>query len=230
MPARTDQSSTRRRVRKSASVPDGCLSETTQTVPTRYGAVTVRVRRFPELYRVGGHAHPFPGHRIEVAVNAPQTDGFRVIDGHYLDGQWSQPADDLAVHVEFGARIMGEVDREAERRAAGDRRPQRRPRVVRPAMPSAPGMDEPGPVRSPAPTRPSTAPERVTRVRTPKRRGYASPGAALHAYLGALDVGDHYAYASDVLGRAVTSFGALSRADLHAVRAYADRQRAGVTR
>ena len=152
-----------------ASAPEGCLTETMSAVRTRPGSVTVRVRRFGVLDHVGGHVHPVPGVRIEVAVNAPATDGFRVVNAHYFDGQWRQPADDLAVHIEYGVRIERTV---RDRQPAADRAPARPRRVLRPEMPSAPGMEEPGdggPAHPSPPVGPSTAPQRVE-VRRPAKR------------------------------------------------------------
>lgn len=130
------------------------------SISTDLGDVVVRVRRFEALYHIGGCVHPVPGVRIEVAINAPATDGFEIQEPHYLDGRWRQPADDLAVHIEFGARVAEVAEREQSRRASD--RPSRaadRPAVARhvrrPDLPSAPGREEPVyPRPVPPPARP----------------------------------------------------------------------------
>ena len=217
-----------------ASLPKDCLAESHQTIKTAHGKVTVRVRRWPALDTVDGDDRPVGGCRIEVAVNAPKTDGFRVVDGHYLDGRWRQPADDLAVHIVFGARVADEVERETDRRAAADRAPVRPRRVPRPQMPSAPGKDEPAdrPYATPLPPA-TTSGEGTSPASVPRRVGlrpagrFSSRGQALHAVVGACGIpsAEHKAFASRVLGRRVTSYGALTADEGARVRAEAEAQR-----
>ena len=107
--------------------PVGCTSETTSTVQTAAGPVTIRVRRLSVSDYVGGRGY-VPSWRIEVAVNAPATDGFQIVDGHYLDN-WRQPSDDLAVHIHFGAQLAEVAEKRAARHtpASAPDRPAARP-------------------------------------------------------------------------------------------------------
>ena len=140
-----------------ASAPQGCRSETTSTVETAAGPVTIRVRRITERHYVGGRGYQW-GDRVEVAVRTPHTSaeglGFVDVDGQFLwavgeaDGVASlepsygrTPEHDLAVHIHFGAQLAEVAEKRVRRRAA-DRAPMRTDR-------GADGSREPKPRTSP---------------------------------------------------------------------------------
>ena len=179
-----------------ASAPEGCTSETTSTVPTAAGPVTIRVRRLAVQDYVGGRGY-VDSQRIEVAVNAPGTDGFETIETHYLEGPGGgpsrhrgagrQPELDLSVHIAFGARLQEVAEK---RQAAPDRDPARRGD------------------RSPEDRRPA--------------RLYKGAAHRLHVVLGARGVRDHNGFASSVVGRTVRSFRELSADEMLAVETASD--------
>ena len=232
----------RRRDLDAAPDAEGEVAETVGQLDTPAGVALVRVRQLSVPFHVGGRG--LVATRIyEVALRTARTlrerqgdarDGWVVVwDNFLVSGH--VPDSHLDVHLAAGLRVarmlrdsalaavaVGDV-------ASPDRGPARPARVVRPQMPSAPGREDASPGHGtwpPAPPRgPSTAPARVRVV----RRTYASEGQALHAYLGALGVADHYRYASLALGRAVASLSALTSAEMDAVRAVAEggRQQVG---
>lgn len=96
------------------SAPAGCLAETTSTVQTPFGAVTVRVRRFRAARLLSPAGDYAPGTALEVAVRTPRTsrDGRGFVCVQTIPD--AVDVQDLAVHVALGAAI----ERAAETRAA----------------------------------------------------------------------------------------------------------------
>lgn len=205
-------------------------------VHTAAGVACVRITRYSVLFHLGGHGE-VPTHVYEAEVRTPRSirerqgrngwvdlgevrDGWRPA-GSFIEAYWlvagrleaaaasrttSAPAGDMAA-----AGRGGDSPASAP---AYDRPPRRSVRVVRPSLPGSGGPAIPASGSPPAP---------------PAGR-YRSPGHALHAVLGCLRVEDHYAFASSVLGRTVTSLNALDREERRCVQeaaeAAADRRRA----
>ena len=108
-----------------SSRPAGCTSETTSTVETVAGSVTIRVRRIRHRAWMGGRGY-VTVERAEIALHTPLSRGFRTLPDVALFnaiGVWPEHASDLELHLRIGA-LAEEV---AERKAlAADRAPVRR--------------------------------------------------------------------------------------------------------
>ena len=115
------------------SAPAGCIAETTSTIDTPFGTVTVRVRRFHSCHltdlRTGARTE---GYALEVAVRTPRTSaegrGFHDI------GVWEtgHATDDLAAHIEIGSVI------EAHAEARAETKPGEHPEGIPPIWPARP--------------------------------------------------------------------------------------------
>ena len=111
------------------SAPAGCIAETTSTIDTPFGTVTVRVRRFHSCHltdlRTGARTEGFA---LEVAVRTPRTsaEGTGFVEVGILERGCSD--DDLAAHIEIGAA----VERVAAARASDEH-----PEGIPPIWPAA---------------------------------------------------------------------------------------------
>lgn len=227
----TAAGATRPGYRRRTDLDDG--DETYGQIDTPEGVGRLRVTRRSVPCYVGGRGL-VPTVVYAVALRTPRTirerqgdaGGYVEVTDCLLTPSGHAPGDHLEAHLLAGQMLARAVRSRfgdgtspapptpPASAGQGDRAPARPQREARPAMPGG-GDTAPAPTRRPI-TRP--APGRVRLV----RRTYANPGAALHALLGALDVGCHYRFASDVLGRDVGSLGGLTSAEIDTVRRAAE--------